>query len=64
LGCQWTKISRVDFHFEEQAHDEGWPEPFFGGIDAALDEERRSHAQRDVEWRDESQIRPISPFEN
>ena len=40
------------------------PETFFGGIDAALDEERRAHAERDVERRDESKVGPVGALED
>src|SRR5688500_5553031 len=49
---------------EQQAHDQRGAESFFRRIDAALDEKRRAHPEGDVEWRDESQIRPISPAEH
>ena len=48
---------------EQQPHHQRRAEPLFGRIDAALDEERRAHAERDVERRDEAQVDPVGALE-
>ena len=48
---------------EQQPHHQRRAEALFRRVDAALDEERRAHAQRDVERRDEAQVQPVGAAE-
>jgi len=57
-----TKVSALQWKIKKETHHERRTETIFGRIDAALDEERCTHAQRDVERRYESQVKPVRAF--
>ena len=48
---------------EEQTHHQRRPQFLLGRVDAALDEERRAHEERDVERRDEPEVGPVGALE-
>ena len=58
------EVAAFEREIEEQAHHQRRAELFLGRIDAALDEKRRAHAERDVEWRHEPQIHPVGALEH
>ena len=58
------EVRRPPRQFEQQAHHQRRTEPLFRRVDAALDEERRAHAERDVERRDEAEVRPVGALEH
>ena len=49
---------------EEETHHQRRTELLLGRVDAALDEERRAHAERDVEGRDEPEVGPVGALED
>ena len=57
------EIAPFERQIEKQAHHQRRAEVFLGRIDAALDEKRRAHAERDIEWRHEPQIQPAGALE-
>jgi len=58
-----SKVAVLQRKVEQEPHHQRGTESLFRRIDPALDEERRSHAQRDVERRDETQIQPVRALE-
>ncbi len=63
LVRQWAEVATLQRQVQQQPHHQRGAESFFRRIDAALHEERRTHAKRDVEWRHEAQVEPVRPAE-
>ena len=57
-----TKVAVRLGQIEQQPHHERRTQARFGRIDAALDEERCAHAERDVERRHEAEVEPVGAF--
>ena len=60
---EWPEVAFRPGQIEQQPHHQRRAEAFFRGIDAALDQERRAHAERDVERRDEAEVEPVGALE-
>ena len=54
-----SKVAVLQRQIEQEAHHQRRAKPLSGRIDAALEEERSSHPNGDVERRDEAQIQPV-----
>ena len=49
---------------QEETHHQRRTQILLGGVNPALDEERRAHGQRDVEGCDETQVGPVGALED
>ena len=58
-----AEVAPFEREIEKQAHHQRRAEVFLGRIDAALDEKRRAHAERNIERRHEPQIQPAGALE-
>ena len=63
MVSEGSKVTALQWKMEQEAHHQRGTKTFFGRMDAALNEERGSHAQRNIEWGNEAEVEPVGAFE-